>query len=159
MSSNGHKNTEAQDALALLDTFGSGVNFDEVIPEPVQVSIMEFTPQQVGFNEHHEPVMRNTLQKRIALINTYVPMRILHRMMATQERMKIAQAKNPDQQDQQAIIQWISEQVLEVWKLTEPDMTYDRLTTGLVFQQIVGLFNRFFASQLKALGQQKLNNA
>jgi hypothetical protein len=81
-------------------------------------------------------------------------MKVFHAMMASQERLKRAAAMSPEDTDQQAMIGWMTEQVLAVCRLTEPDMTLDALVEGLSFQKVLGLFSAFFGSQLKLLQQQ-----
>jgi hypothetical protein len=55
---------------------------------------------------------------------------------------------------QQEMMDWMSTQVLNVWTLTEPDMTMEKLRDGVGFQKIFGLFNLFFANQLAGLNKQ-----
>jgi hypothetical protein len=156
---NHHESEQALDVLA--DLVGT-TSFDELLPEPVQVSFVEFVDEPVGEHADGTPIMRRRAMKRIAEINTYVPMRILHKMMASQERLKALQAKAAsagvqgiDVNEQQLMMEWMAQQVLEVWKLTEPTMTLERLQEGLSFQQMMALFNRFFADPLKALNRLK----
>jgi hypothetical protein len=129
-------------------------DFSEVLPEPIEVTIVEYEEIQVEVDKHRKPIMRREPVARTTWINTYVPMRVFHQMMASQERIKRAQALNPDDSDQQAMIGWMTEQVLAVWRLTEPEMTLEALVDGLSFQKVLGLFSAFFGSQLKLLQQQ-----
>lgn len=125
--------------------------FDEVLPEPIMVSLVEFVPYQT-----EDGVTRRKPKIRTAEINTYVPMKIFHRMMASQEKIRAIQdvkAKSDkgklDEQSQQTMLLWMIDQVLQVWNLTEPEMTADKLTEGLSFQKVIGLFGVFFGDLLK----------
>jgi len=52
--------------------------------------------------------------------------------------------------EQSIMMDWLTRQVLNVWKLTEKDMTPERFERGLVFEQIQGLFNRFFGDLMQS---------
>ena len=132
-------------------------NFEDVLPLPVKVSLMEY--KEVVVEEVGEKVVRRKPHIRVAEINTYVPMSIFHGMLAGQERIRRLQALQQSVQDgnkdaissQQELLEWLSEQVLAVWQLTEPDMTLKRLTDGIDFKRMLGLFGCFFGNQLKEL--------
>lgn len=133
----------------------SSTNFDEVLPEPVMVRIVEFVEYEAELNG--QKVYRRKPVQRVAEINTYVPLRVLHKMMASQEKIRRIQAAraNPNQIDgamQQEMIDWITQQVLSVWKLTEPDMTAERLQEGLDLKKIMGLFSLFFGNLQTGMG-------
>lgn len=129
-------------------------NFDEVLPEPVQVTMISFEEYEAA-GPGKEKVLRRRPVKRIAEINTYVPMRIFHKMMSSQEKLRAIQAKRlgPDStlnsEEQQVMLDWMVGQVLAVWKLTEPEMDEEKLTEGLSFQKVIGLFGLFFGDLLK----------
>ena len=129
--------------------------FDDVLPQPVRISLIEFHNYTVEVNGV-EVIRRKPIQ-RIAEINTYVPLAILHRMMAGQEKIKRLQKLRSQQGDdtagQQELMAWMTEQVLSVWKLTEPEMTLDGLIEGLDFKKVFGLFNLFFGNLLQGLNK------
>ena len=147
MTQNGHiANIESFDTM-----FGTMDTFDEVLPEPVRVSIVEFIPQKAeGTDANGDETIIRVPRSRIATINTYVPMKILHRMMASQGAQG---AESPE--NQQMMISWMIDQVLEVWRLTEPNMTAEKLAEGLSYQKVFGLFGRFFGDLLKQMNTQK----
>lgn len=148
---------EQTDALAML---GADANFDEVLPEPIDVEIIEFEDYET--TQGNRKMRRRRPVKRIASINTYVPMKIFHRMLASQEKVRRFQQLMQQSKNGQApadaqgeMIQWLINQVLSVWQLSEPDMTADALEEGLSMTKILFLFNLFFAEQLKNLGQRQ----
>lgn len=112
------------------------VNLDEVVIDDVVVSIVERAPVQL---EDGTEILKAKVRK--ATISTYVPMQIFNSMMQTYS--PIAQAEPAER------LRWVAEQVLAVWKLTEPQMTLDRLVNGLDFDKISALFAHFFADQLR----------
>jgi hypothetical protein len=125
--------------------------FDEVLPEPITVSLIEFIEEKTK-----DGITRRKPKVRVAEINTYVPMKIFHRMMASQEKIRAIQEVRAkavdgklDDGSQQTMLLWMVDQVLQVWQLTEPDMTGDKLTEGLSFQKVIGLFGVFFGDLLK----------
>jgi hypothetical protein len=134
-------------------------SFDEILPEPIKIAWVEFVNYTETTEDGREVRKRKPL-KRVSEINTLVPVRVLHKMMASQEKIKRIQTmrlKNADQIDgqmQQEMIDWMSNQVLNVWQLTEPDMTLELLQEGVGFQKIFSLFNLFFANQLAGLNKQ-----
>ena len=149
-------NVEAANAYMDMDT-----QFDDVLPEPIQVTLVEYVTEE--YEENGKLRQRRRPARRTALINTYVPMRVLHSMMASQEKLRRLQNLQKEVQDgqvssggQQAMIEWMTEQVLAVWKLTEPDMTAEALADGLSFQKVFGLFKLFFGDLLASMNRQKL---
>jgi hypothetical protein len=139
-----------------LDLFlNAETNFSEILPEPVEVDIVEYEETEVGTRPNGKPIIRRDPVARTTYINTYVPMRIFHKMIASQEKIKRAQAMmNGEEKNSDAMISWMTEQVLAVWQLTEPDMDLDTLLEGLTFPKILGLFSVFFGSQLKLMQAQ-----
>jgi hypothetical protein len=124
------------------------VNLSQVIPPVVDVDVMEYVPDP-------EDPERFVLKTRTAHINCYVPMRIFHQMLASRQKMLeslrqeeagVGAGEGANQSDMMA---WMTEQVLQVWKLTERNMTLERLETGLTFDVIFGLFTRFFGDLIK----------
>lgn len=125
--------------------------FDEVLPEPINISIVEFVEYKTK-----DGITRRKPHIRVAEIYTYVPMKIFHRMMASQEKIRAIQEVRAraldgklDDESQQTMLHWMVDQVLQVWNLTEPDMTSDKLTEGLGFKKVIGLFGVFFGDLLK----------
>lgn len=152
---NNHKEVTSQEEL-IKNLMETPTVFDDMIPEPIRVSLVEFISYEVDVEgvivTRRKPIIR------VAEINTYVPLIILNKMMASQEKLKKLQALRAKQGDsdselQQETMQWMTEQVTEVWKLTEPDMTVQKLAEGLDFKKILGLFNRFFGSLLVGLNK------
>lgn len=145
--------------LAAQEFLQASTTFDEVLPEPIKIVWGEYVDYRETLEDGRE-VTRRRLVRRVSEINTYVPVKILNRMMASQERIKKIQAlrtKSPDQvdgQSQQEMIDWMSQQVLNVWQLTEPDMTIEKLQEAFDFKKIFGLFNLFFGSLLAGLNKQ-----
>lgn len=137
--------------LAAQEFLQASTTFDEVLPEPIKIVWGEYVDYRETLEDGRE-VTRRRLVRRVSEINTYVPVKILNRMMASQERIKKIQAlrtKSPDQvdgQSQQEMIDWMSQQVLNVWQLTEPDMTIEKLQEAFDFKKIFGLFNLFSAA-------------
>lgn len=126
--------------------------FSDVLPEPIKVNIVEFEEYLVEGKKRRRPVQRQ------AEIGTYVPMAILHKMLASQERMRRLQSAYQtgsfEDGQQQEMMDWMVSQVTAVWQLTEPDMTETKIMEGLPFQTILSLFQTFFGDLLKTLTQQ-----
>lgn len=166
-----HFNHEQQTAQASdpnpfsMDLLTTTSQFDEVLPEPVRVSLVEYQEKPTGeVDEQGNPIVIRVPRVRTTLINTYVPMRVLHSMMASQEKMKRMQGLQAQaasgqlsEENQQLMLEWMIAQVLAVWKLTEPNMTADKLTEGLSYQKVFGLFGLFFGDLLKQLANQRKN--
>ncbi|GAC1589116.1 MAG: hypothetical protein NVS4B1_33480 [Ktedonobacteraceae bacterium] len=159
MSQN-HLDNKQASLDALLD---QSTVFDDVLPEPIRVSIVEFQERVSGqtLDNDGAPVMIRVPVARIAIIGTYVPMKVLHKMMASQEKLKRIQALTAQQAEggmsqegQGAMLGWMVDQVLEVWKLTEPFMTSEKLAEGLSYKKVFGLFGLFFGDLLKQLNNQ-----
>lgn len=145
--------------LAAQDFLQGATSFDEVLPEPIKIVWAEYVSYQERLEDGRE-VTKRRLVRRESEINTYVPVKILNRMMASQERIKKLQGlrnKGADQidgQSQQEMIDWMAQQVLNVWQLTEPDMSLERLQEAFDFKRLFGLFNLFFGSLLAGLSKQ-----
>lgn len=137
----------------------ASTTFDEVLPEPITVTWIEFIDGEKQLSDGRTVKIRKPVQ-RTSEINTYVPVRILNKMMSSQEKIKriqAARAKGPeniDMQTQQEMVNWMEEQVLNVWQLSEPDMTIEMLHDGLDFKKTFGLFNFFFGNLLGASNKQ-----
>jgi hypothetical protein len=140
-----------------LTTMFGGTDFDDVLPEAIDVPFIEYVEYQAGERSDGTPIMRRRIEKSVRRIETYVPMSVFHKMMASQEKIRRFQAMNKgdkvqaDPESQKAMLDWMVGQCLEVWKLTEPDMTAEKLAEGIGFQNVMRLFACFFGDQLKSL--------
>lgn len=119
------------------------VNLDEVIVGEVRVAINKYV-EVVVKDENGDEVVVNEIKTRIANIRTKVPMRLFNRMLQAHDKVM----KNSSAEDK---LDWMTDQVLSVWQVTEPRMTKEQLVDGLEFEQISGLFSRFFDKQLRLL--------
>jgi hypothetical protein len=144
--------------IAAQEFLQASTSFDEVLPEPIKITWAEYVEYQETL-EDGRVITKRRLVKRVSEINTYVPVKILNRMMSSQEkikRMQTLRAKGQDQidgQTQQEMIDWMAAQVLNVWQLTEPDMTLEKLQEAFDFQKMFGLFNLFFGNLLAGLNK------
>lgn len=160
MNTNHAVTNEALDNFLNMET-----SFNDVLPEPIEVRWVEWVEEDTGRKKPDgKPVMRRKPEQRVSWINTYVPMNVLHHMMASQEKMKRMQGLQKEVQSgtisessQQMMLGWMTEQVWNVWKLTEPDMTIEKLGEGLQFQQVFWLFRTFFGDLLAAMNKQRLS--
>lgn len=135
-----------------------------VAPEPVKVTFME-----EGTGDAGEVVLKPTIK----VIRSYVPMSIFHQMLISRQKVmkeirkrKLEIWRSPENDgspevkeilaeevkevEQEIMYGWIVEQILSVWKLTDKEMTFERLEGGLQHSQGEELFNRFFASMIKS---------
>lgn len=157
MTSNNVAITSEEEAKQYLNLLQTSTSFDEVLPEPITVTWVEYVPFEVTLEDGRKVTRRKPVNRK-SEINTYVPVVILHKMMASQEKLKKLQAiraKNAeiDSGMQQEMIGWMHQQVLNVWQLTEPDMTLDKLSEGIDFKKTFGLFNCFFGNLLTGLSK------
>jgi hypothetical protein len=153
---------QQQQATTFLESVES-VNLEEVTTGVVRVFIEDtrLVPLSATDNPLDEdpdrPGYKRVPHPRIAEIRNYVPMRVFNRMLATRAKvMKERKAYQTalaqgDEDDATAdpIVEWMLDQVLAVWKLSEPSMTKDRLLDGLEFEKVSALFSRFFGKLLK----------
>lgn len=135
-------------------------NLEIVAPAPIRVSFMEEGP-------NGEDV------QRIAEIRTYVPVFIFNEMLRDRQRIlkdvrrkKLAIMRSEENDGTPEVIEmlqeeakeleqsimgeWVQGQVLRVWQRTEKEMTLDKFQRGLNFEQIQGLFTRFFAGLMRS---------
>jgi len=138
------------------------VNLDEVAPPPVRVPIVEYVTEPLldGAGQplkgpDGKPRVRRRATRRIAVIETFVPLDIYDRMLASRQRVEVLRRAKRDGPDGDEAnrqgLNWMAEQVLAVWELTEPDMTLDRLRRGLDLSLVPRLFRRFFNQELRRL--------
>jgi len=153
---NGNTEVTVQQARTMLDQ-GLQINLNEVAPEAVEVSLREYVPvTEQGADGQSRT--RNKLVTTQHLIETSVPMKLFNRMVATQKRAQEQRrvwlaktgAENQEPEDD-PMLAWQLQQVFVIWRLTEPEMTLDRLEMGLDIAQVQGLFARFFARYLNLL--------
>ncbi len=139
---------QAEQALNTLDRLGS-VNLDEVTTDIVPVAFVEFEPHESGGVKRMKPRVRH------AEIIDYVPMYLLNRALANERKIKKIRAKidAEEMEEPEEDVQMTSLQrsVYEVWKLSEPEMTFDRFKVGLELSQVMGLYNRFFGVRFRQM--------
>lgn len=124
----------------------AAVNLDEVAPEPVTVALLTRVPYE-SKNASGEPVTHYRWQTEQHEIETYVPTEIYLKAMRLQT--KYPHLKMRDLSEQQ-LTEMLSEQqklILEVWQLTEPEMTKAQLSVGLDFLKTQRLFTLFFGAK------------
>jgi hypothetical protein len=124
------------------------VNLDEVTIEELEVAFIEYESVEKDGQKHMRP------HKRVALISTYVPISLLHKMLAGQKKaqaLKVRVDSGELEMEDDPMMLWISRQVFAVWKLSEPDMSWERFERGLDLEKVLGLFSRFFSSTLRKL--------
>lgn len=135
-------------------------NLEIVAPAPIKVTFMEEGPDG-------EDVPRT------AEIRTYVPVFIFNEMLRDRQRIlkdvrrkKLAIMRSEENDgspevlemlqeeakelEQSIMGEWVQGQVLRVWQRTEKEMTLDKFQRGLNFEQIQGLFTRFFAGLMRS---------
>jgi hypothetical protein len=135
-------------------------NLEIVAPAPVKVTFME------------EDGDGNDVP-RIAEIRTYVPVFIFNEMLRDRQRIlkdvrrkKLAIMRSEENDgtpevlemlqeeakelEQSIMGEWVQGQVLKVWQRTEKNMTLEKFQRGLNFEQIQGLFTRFFAGLMRS---------
>ncbi len=142
-----HLEEQQQDNLRLL------------LPEVIEVTIMEEVNRRTETDEEGFEVELSDWKPRTARIKAWVPMAVFHQMLVG--RKKIARlramvsgaAEDMEAEESEALIEWVFEQVFNVWRLTERNMTLERLQRGLNFEQALELFNRFFAGLLKRMAE------
>jgi hypothetical protein len=135
-------------------------NLEIVAPAPARVTFMEEGPD-------------GEEQPRVAEIRTYVPVFVFNEMLRDRQRilkdirrkkLAILRSEENDGTDevkemleveakeleQSVMGEWVQEQVFKVWKRTEKDMSLKRFQCGLDFEQIQGLFTRFFGGLMRS---------
>lgn len=142
---------EQMEAAAAFFEAAEAVNLDEVVPEPIRVPIKEYVEETVPpVSEGGTPMRRRRLRVRIADIETYVPLDIYDKMLASRKTLRAQTAQTQDKTEQNRLaLNWMVKPVLDVWQLTEPDMQEATLRTGLSLSQVQGLFGRFFGREMR----------
>lgn len=166
MNANGTYTVEGsiEQSLELATEDQLTANLEIVAPEPCRVTFMEEETNEAG---------EVKLVSRLAIIRTYVPIFLFHEMLRDRQRvlkevrkkkLEILRSEDNDGTDevkeilaeeakeveQSTMIDWLTRQVLNVWKLTEKNMTPQRFERGLTFEQIQGLFSRFFGDLMQS---------
>lgn len=135
-------------------------NLEIVAPAPVKVTFMEEGPDGEDI-------------PRTAEIRTYVPVFIFNEMLRDRQRVikdvrrkKLAIMRSEENDgtpevvemlqeeakelEQSVMGEWVQGQVLRVWQRTEKNMTLEKFQRGLSFEQVQGLFTRFFAGLMQS---------
>jgi hypothetical protein len=126
----------------------AGLDLEENAPQPVKVlcrerrlvDLLDDNGKPV-LDDNGKPEQRYEYYARFALIETYVPTELLMQVMLLRE--KTNEMRQYSEVDGMA---FVCEQVLKVWKLSEPNMTLERLKRILDYPKIEGLFGRFFVN-------------
>jgi len=155
MMQNGQVDEETLEQARTFFNQVDAVNLEEVTTHVLCVAIRELV-NQVELDDGIERRVRRARVRR-AQIDTFVPMRIFNKMLATRDRVvreREAYLQKGGEEDPMMI--WMTNQVLNVWKLSEPDMTYEALVDGLSFDKISKLFAAFFGDVVKQATQRQL---
>lgn len=140
------------------------IDLNETMPAPVEVRFVEWIRKPLTFDdgeavtgEDGEPLYTYEPKPRTAHIGTFVPMYIFNALIASRaEIARLQDLRKAVEADENVsdnaafapMLEWVRAQVLNVWQLTEPAMTETRFKKGLAFEQVYGLFGRFFAHLL-----------
>lgn len=146
--------TNAREALTVADAFfqdALAVNLDEVLAEPVAVAFVDWEDVEEDLPNGSKKI-RKRRRVRTAQIETYVPMSVFNRMMKMQRDLRAATLAAGGAPDPERNLAMMTDAVLMVWQLTEPDMTRERLEEGLTFAKIGKLFALFFGEALRLNG-------
>lgn len=135
--------TEQQEIAASYLDEVRNVNLDEVVVGEVPVAINKYV-EVTSTDENGDELVTTQIRTRVAHIRTKVPMRLFNKMLEAHDGVMRGA-------DSEKKIDWMTDQVLAVWQITEPKITKDEILDGLDFEQIGGLFTRFFDKQLRLL--------
>lgn len=132
---------QERDALTQLQS----VNLDEVSNEAVRVKVAEWKEEEILDSDGHplldeegKPLRRRRITSRIAEIYDLVPLPLYNKMIKMRDQITKGQIAQSD------AIEPMGDCVLEVWKLSEPWMTKERLMQSVPGDIIAALFVRFF---------------
>lgn len=130
---------QLEQAQELLDA----VNLDEVTIEIIKVKVREYRLVDILddedkpiLDEQGNPLKGRQPYTRTARIQNFVPLPIYNKMIATQKELR---GGNIEEQ-----IPLMTDLVLEVWQVSEPFMTLQKLNDGIDFPVIGALFKIFF---------------
>lgn len=127
------------------------VDLNEVVIDMVPVAIVEEIVEEYT-DEGGVKRKRNKSYVRHTQIAARVSNDVYHAVMLTYQSMQ-AKFTSKKPEDQVEAMKWMRARVLEIWQLTEEDMTEKRLNRGLTIQQTAGLFKRFFAQMTLTVAQ------
>ena len=133
------------------------VNLRMVMPEIIDVDFMEEKVRRECNEATGEEEEISDWIPRTAHIKCWVPMEVFHKMLAGRNKIvRLKKMVEGDEEDvnaaeQQELMNWVFEQVFNVWQLTERQMTLPRLRKGIGFEVALELFNRFFDAFLKRM--------
>lgn len=149
-ATNGHHDIDEETLKQAQDWLDDAtlVNLEEIAPEPVRVRIAHYVEEERA-DEDGVTRKHRTLKSRVATIEKYVPMVVYNRMLRTMGKMQ-----RDKETGNAEWLAFVSEQVLSVWKLSEPDMTAEELAEGLDLKKQQKLFDVFFGDLLRE-GQKK----
>lgn len=130
----------------------TGIDLEENAPEPVRVSVRDYKivdllddeGNPIPDDETGKPLKRIAYYNRTAVIETFTPTEMYMKVILLQDKLK-----QVNRDDKTAYIRFYAQQVLEVWKLSEPHMTEERLLKILGFPKIQELFRLFFGNLLR----------
>lgn len=130
---------ELEQAQDLLEA----VNLDEVTIEVVRVKVREYKlvdalddDGEPILDDDGKPLKYRKAVTRTAHIQNFVPLPIYNKMISLQQEMR---SNGPEKQ-----LPLMTGLVLDVWKVSEPWMTTEKLNNGLDFSAIGALFQLFF---------------
>lgn len=170
-------NMSLADAQNVMDSFAA-VNLDEILPERLKVAFREFKPGPDGKSVVIETTVKeiNTWVPMYlfnAMLSNQKKVQKLRKQRALQSEFRVEEQEQeefdlleePDLDfaqitdaafkailaNTEPTLLWQAREVLTVWKLTpgEAEMSLKRLMLGLTFEQIQGLFMRFFGAMLR----------
>lgn len=135
-------------------------NLRLLLHETLDITIMEEVNLRAEIDEESGiEVELSDWIPRTAHIKVWVPMAVFHQMLAGRKKitrlrsMVAGTAEDMEAEESEALIDWVFEQVFNVWRLTERKMTPERLRKGLNFEQALELFDRFFGALLKRMAE------
>ena len=119
----------------------TAVNLDEVTTDEMVIPFREW---EIVEEDGHK---RRKSKIRQARIMKFVSMKNFNRMIKAQQEMR-ASGQTPTGSQ---TMRWMTEQVLNVWKESEENMTLEKLEEGLEGPVIMKLFFDFFGAMLSAV--------
>ena len=129
----------------------AAIDLEELAPRPVRVSVRDYKiivlKDDEGnplLDENDKPLKGREYFDRTVTVETYVSTETFFYIVALKKRFDVAIQTGVLSEEDGA--RFTTEQVLEVWKKTEPHMTYEHLREILDFNKIKGIFAHFFTS-------------
>lgn len=166
-----------EQAQQMIEGYQS-VNLDEASPAPVKVSFCEFV-QGDDSGAYHIAFTEKIINTRVPLFAFNNMLANQKRMQRLRRKQLLATEQTTSDQEEEfdllaedtlpnfatltdqafkdivnasePAIVWQAREVLTIWKLTpgEGEMSLKKLMLGLTFEQIQGLFSRFFGAMLR----------